>query len=167
VTRVPALYVAAVVLVLVGLWLRLARSTLPALRGDAAALPVPAAGPRSTVPADAIPANDYESIVAANIFSQTRVAPSVRFEPAGRAVKRAGPAAPRGPTLKLYGITLSPQGAVALIDADPKIPGAEIYHLGDLVAGARLVAITDSSVTLAKPSGPLVLYLLPARRRLP
>jgi len=128
VTRLPALYVAAVGLVLVGLWLRLARSSLPDPRADAAALPVPA----------------------------------------GQAVKRAAaPAAPRGPTLKLYGITLSPQGAVALIDADPKVPGAEIYHLGDLVAGARLVAITDSSVTLAKPSGPLVLRLPPARRRLP
>ena len=166
-TRLPALYVAAVGLVLVGLWLRLARSALPAPRADAA-IQVPAAGRRATAPADAVPATDYESIVAANIFSQTRVAPSVRFVPAGQAVKRAAaPAAPRGPTLKLYGITLSPQGAVALIDADPKVPGAEIYHLGDLVAGARLVAITDSSVTLAKPSGPLVLRLPPARRRLP
>ena len=129
---------------------------------------MPAAGRRATAPADAVPATDYESIVAANIFSQTRAAPSVRFVPAGQAVKRAAPAAaPRGPTLKLYGITLSPQGAVALIDADPKVPGAEIYHLGDLVAGARLVAMTDSSVTLAKPSGPLVLRLPPARRRLP
>jgi len=57
------------------------------------------------------------------------------------------------------------EGAVALIDADPNVPGAEIYRVGDLVAGARLVAITDSSVTLAQPSGPLVLRLQPAARR--
>jgi len=154
-------------LVLVGLWLRLARSALPAPRADAAALPVPAAGRRATAPADAVPATDYESIVAANIFSQTRTAPSVRFVPVGQAAKRAAPAAPRAPTLKLYGTTLSPQGAVAIIDADPKVPGAEIYRLGDLVAGARLVAITDSDVTLAKPSGPLVLRLPPAQRKKP
>src|SRR5438876_154479 len=75
--------------------------------------------------------------------------------------------APRGPRLTLYGTTVGPQGAVALIDADPKVPGAEIYRLGDVVAGAALVAITDSTVTLAEPSGPLVLHLRPAQRRKP
>ena len=166
--RVRVLYATAGVLALLGLWLRLARSALPSPRADAAELPAPAAGRGAPAPAQQPPAAGYEAIAAANIFSQTRAAPSVRFVPAGQAVKRAAPAAaPRGPTLKLYGITLSPQGAVALIDADPKVPGAEIYHLGDLVAGARLVAITDSDVTLAKPSGPLVLRLPPAQRKKP
>ena len=37
---------------------------------------------------------------------------------------------------------------------------AFLYHLGDVVAGARLVAITDSTVTLDRPTGgPLVLHL--------
>jgi len=38
-------------------------------------------------------------------------------------------------------------------------------RLGDLVAGARLIAITDSTVTLAQPSGPLVLRLPSAALR--
>jgi hypothetical protein len=104
----------------------------------------------------------YDAIVAANIFSPDRAPPAVRFSLPGQA---AAPAKPRGPTLRLYGITVGAQGAVALIDADPNIPGAEIYRLGDLVAGARIVAITDSTVTLAQPSGPLVLRLQPAQRR--
>jgi len=85
----------------------------------------------------------------------------VRFSLPGR---ETAPTKPRGPTLRLYGITVGAQGAVALIDADPNIPGAEIYRLGDLVAGARVLAITDSTVTLAEPSGPLVLRLQPAAR---
>src|SRR2546430_17189859 len=93
-----------------------------------------------------------------SIFSRTRTAPLVRFTPAGRAA-RGTAFASRRPPLKLYGITVGPQGAVALIDADPKIPGAEIYRVGDLVAGARLVAITDSTVTLAQPYRPLILRL--------
>jgi len=59
-------------------------------------------------------------------------------------------------------------GAVALIDADPKIPGAEIYHVGDRVAGATISSITDSTVVLARPSGPLTLHLpLAVRKKRP
>jgi hypothetical protein len=165
VTRVRSLYAAAAVLLLVGLWLRLARSPLP--RTDAASLPLPFAGQRASATAGATPPTSFEAIVTANILSQTRAAPPVRFSPAGRAGARPAAPAPRGPRLTLYGITVGPQGAVALIDADPKIPGAEIYRPGDLVAGAPLVAITDSTVTLAEPSGPLVLRLHPAQRRKP
>ena len=165
--RVRVLYATAGVLALLGLWLRLARSALPSPRADAAELPAPAAGRGAPAPAQQPPAAGFEAIAAANIFSQTRTAPSVRFVPVGQAAKRAAPAAPRAPALKLYGTTLSPQGAVAIIDADPKVPGAEIYRLGDLVAGARLVAITDSDVTLAKPSGPLVLRLPPTQGKKP
>jgi hypothetical protein len=104
----------------------------------------------------------YDAIVAANIFSPDRAPPAVRFSLPGR---ETAPPKPREPTLRLYGITVGAQGAVAIIDADPAIPGAEIYHLGDLVAGARVLAITDSTVTLAEPSGPLVLRLQPAQRR--
>ncbi len=155
-TTVRALYAAALVLGLLGLWLRLSRSPLP--QAAAAPLPLRTAGQPTTAPAGATAAPGYEAVVAANIFSQTRTAPLVRFAPAGRAA-RGTASRSRRPALKLYGITVGPQGAVALIDADPKIPGAEIYRIGDLVAGARLVEITDSTVTLAQPSGPLVLRL--------
>src|SRR5213593_5256970 len=163
-TIVRALSVAAVVLGLLGLWLRFSRSSLP--QAAAAPLPLRTAGQAATAPSGATAAPRYEAIVAANIFSQTRTAPLVRFAPAGR-VARGTASASRRPPLKLYGITVGPQGAVALIDADPKVPGAEIYRVGDLVAGARLVAITDSTVTLAQPSGPLVLHVQPAQRRKP
>src|SRR2546430_11555570 len=77
-----------------------------------------------------------------SIFSQTRTAPLVRFTPAGRAA-RGTAFASRRPPLKLYGITVGPQGAVALIDADPKIPGAEIYrseeHTSELQSQSNIV----------------------------
>jgi len=163
-TIVRALSVAAVVLGLLGVWLRFSRFPLP--QAAAAPLPLRTAGQAATAPAGASAAPRYEAIVAANIFSQARTAPLVRFAPAGRAVRGTASAAAR-PPLKLYGITVGPQGAVALIDADPKIPGAEIYRVGDLVAGARLVAITDSTVTLAQPSGPLILRLPSGDRNRP
>ena len=154
------LYVAAAAFLVTGLGLRLAR--IPLARVASAPLGLPVADTPDATPASAPPAPRYDAIVAANIFSQDRTAPAVRFSPPGRT---AAPTKPRGPTLRLYGITVGPQGAVAIIDADPHVPGAELYRLGDLVAGARLVAITDSTVTLAEPSGPLVLRLQPSARR--
>ncbi len=163
-TIVRALSAAAVVLGLVGLWLRLSPAPLP----QAAAAPLPLRTPGQPATAAAAPtaAPRYEAIVAANVFSQGRSAPRVRFAPAGRTV-RGTPSASRRPLLKLYGITVGPQGAIALIDADPKVHGAQIYRLDDLVAGARLVAITDSTVTLAQPSGPLILRLPSGDRHRP
>src|SRR5438128_6094502 len=85
-TIVRALSVAAVVLGLLGLWLRFSRSPLP--QAAAAPLPLRTAGQAATAPAGATAAPRYEAIVAANIFSQTRTAPLVRFAPAGRAARR-------------------------------------------------------------------------------
>src|SRR2546422_8595301 len=153
-TIVRALSVAGVVLGLLGLWLRFSRSPLP--QAAAAPLPLRNAARAATAPAGATGAPRYEAIVAANIFSQTRTAPLVRFAPAGRAV-RGTASASRRPPLKLYGITVGPQGALALIHAGPEIPGAEIYRVGDLVAGARLGAITHSTRPLAPPAGSLIL----------
>src|SRR2546428_4244710 len=149
-TIVRALSAAAVVLGLLGLWLRFSRPPLP--QPAAAPLPLRSAGQAATAPSGATAAPRYEAIVAANIFSQTRTAPLVRFAPAGRTA-RGTASASRRPPLKLYGITVGPQGAVALIDADPKIPGAEIYRVGDLVAGAPPVPIPDSTVPPPQPSG--------------
>jgi len=161
VTLVRSLFVAAATLLVAGLGLRLAPTPLP--RAEAAPLAVPAAAHPDGAPTSTPPIPRYDPIVAANIFSPDRTAPAVRFSIPGRAA--AAPTKPREPTLRLYGITAGPQGAVALIDADPKVPGAEIYHVGDRVAGARVLAITDSTVTLAEPSGPLVLRLQPVVRR--
>ena len=154
------LHVGAGVLVIAGLGLRLAPTSLP--QSGAATLAIPVEAHSDGTPAITSPVPGYDGIIAANIFSPDRTAPAVRFSLPGRTV---APTKSQGPTLRLYGITVGGQGPVALIDADPNVPGAEIYRLGDMVAGARLVAITDSTVTLAQPSGELVLRLQPARRR--
>src|SRR2546428_4318056 len=153
-TIVRTLSAAAVVLGLLGLWLRFSRSPLP--QTAAAPLPLRTAGQAATAPSGATAAPRYEAIVAANIFSQTRTAPLVRFAPAGRAA-RGTASASRRPPLKLYGITVGPQGAVALIDADPKIPGAEIYRVGDLVAVAVSFAVTASPLSASAPTRVLAL----------
>jgi hypothetical protein len=159
-TLVRGLYLAAAALLTAGLGLRLAPTPLP--RATAAPVAIPAEAQPDAAPPRTPAVPRYDAIVATNIFSQDRTAPAVRFLPPGRV---AAPTKPRGPTLRLYGVTVGPQGAVAIIHADPKIPGTEIYRLGDLVAGARLIAITDSTVTLAESSGPLVLHLQTAARR--
>lgn len=154
---------AAAGLAVVGAWVRLAPAGLPRA---VVALELPTALPAATATARGREAS-YEAVVAANIFSPTRAAPRVRFTPVGLTGGHPTRPVARGPVVQLYGITLGPQGAVALIHADPKIPGAQIYRIGDLVAGARLVAMTDSTVTLAQPSGPLVLRLASPRRSQP
>lgn len=161
-TLVRSLYAAAGALLIAGLGLRLAPTRLP--RAQAAPLDVPAEAQPEAAPTSTRPAPRSDAIIAANIFSPDRTPPAVRFSLPGRA---AAPTKPRGPTLRLYGITVGAQGAVAIIDADPSIPGGELYRVGDLVAGARVLAITDSTVTLAQPSGPLVLRLQRAARRGP
>lgn len=141
-----------------------------AFRLAPAASPVPAAAPPTqigpTVPGVAPPsmgAGSYDVIIASNVFSTTRAAPAARVVPEGLrrdtqtvADRRATPAEP---ATRVYGITRGAEGAVALIDADPDIPGAEVYRVGDQVRGARITAITDSTVVLGRPSGAVVLRL--------
>jgi len=104
-------------------------------------------------------------IVATNLFATNRRPPQHRFRPRGFEPPASTPApAP----IVLYGVTLAAGDPLALIDADPKVPGAEIYRVGQQVRDARLVAITDSTVTLAPLSGApaFVVHLrrAPARR---
>jgi hypothetical protein len=111
----------------------------------------------------------YAAIVAGNLFSPTRAPPAVRFtpnRPTGAAAPTPKPKPkPASPGIRLFGITKGPNGAVALIDADPKIKGAEIYRVGDRVAGSPISAISDSTVVIARPSGPFVLHLRSAVKR--
>lgn len=158
-----ALYGAAAALILIGLALRLAPASRPAadpVRGLPVAtkpLPVRVTSGNSSA---------YAPIAAGNVFSRTRKAPSIRFLPEGREAPEqvAAPARPRQPVFRLYGITVGADGAVALIDADPKIRGAELYRLGDLVGGYPISEITDSTVVISRKSGPLVLRLRAAQR---
>jgi hypothetical protein len=146
---VPILYGTAAVLTLSGLWLRIARPALPP--ADPAQLHLTPA-PRPATATGDVEAANYQPIVAANIFSETRAEPA-RPTPTPRVERPRDPAE----LLALHGTTIGPKGAVALI-------GAEVYRLGDIVAGAKVVAITDSTVTLERPSGSLVLHVPSSQR---
>jgi hypothetical protein len=145
---VPILYGTAAVLALSGLYLRVARPAMPAV--DPAQLRLPAGGQQQPAAAgDVAPAGTNDQlIVAQNIFSQTRGPEPAKTAP----TPRAGKPRNTGPDFALRGTTIGPRGAVALI-------GAEVHRVGDIVDGARLVAITDSTVTLERSSGPLVLHV--------
>jgi hypothetical protein len=155
-----ALYGVAAALALLGVGLRLAPARLP---GAEPALELPAATQLSQSQAILGDERSYAPIAAANVFSPTRTPPKVRFVPEGRASPdTAAPAPkPQPPLFRLYGITVTVKGATALIDADPKIPGAELYRLGDSIGGAPITVITDSTVVIDQTSGPLVLRLRP------
>jgi hypothetical protein len=150
------LYAVAGILLVAGLVLRLmpapALTTLAQAAETGAALP----GKVRVTPR---PAQDDAAIINENIFSASRSAPRVRYTPPdlapspepGRPVARAA-----SPGLHLLGTVA---GTAALMDADPRIPGAEIYQIGDVIRGKRLVAILDSTAVLEGPTGRTVLKL--------
>lgn len=161
-----ALYLAAAVLALAGLGLRLlpARPALPAAAPVAIAEPAPEPSPSERAQALLI----FQEIVQANIFSQDRTAPSERYVPPELAASEPAPGPVRAaPRLRLFGVAVGPTGAVALIDADPAIPGAEVYREGDLVRGLRLIEIRETAVVLEGDDGRTILTLPSSDRRSP
>lgn len=167
------LYVVAVVLAATGVALRLTPITRPVVelthpltaRVDDRAVSVAAQSPGRV----AAQAGD-DPIIAANIFSQSRLPPARRPALAG------APGAPGAhpptrsllaPTFALYGTTIGPRGAVALITTRARPDDAQVHYMGDTIAGARLVAITESTVTLLRASGPLVLHVVPDPHQTP
>ncbi len=163
VTRV--LYVLAGVLALGGLALRIApaRPTVPAT--PTVQLAQPAAEPSPSERAQALLA--FQEIVQANVFSQNRTPPAERYVPPELAAATPAPARAAAPRLRLFGVAVGPTGAVALIDADPAIPGAEVYREGDLVRGLRLIEIGETAVVLEGAEGRTVLTLPTSGRRSP
>jgi hypothetical protein len=154
------LYGIAGVFVVLGLGLRVAPARVPATQ-PAHRLPTAA------IPSDPASTGDerfYAPIAARNVFSQARTPPKVRFVPEGSSAPAPAVTVrqkPRAPALRLYGITA---GTIALIDADPKIRGAELYRVGERVGNGRITSITDSTVVISRPGGSLVLRL-PSNRR--
>jgi hypothetical protein len=104
------------------------------------------------------------AVVGGNIFSASRSAPRVRYTPpdlvASPETTRARPR-PAASGLRLFG-TVS--GTAALIDANPAVPGAEIYQIGDVVDGKRILAVTESTVVLEGSAGRAVLRLPPRQQ---
>lgn len=162
-TRRQARLVAAVsgAFLLLALWLRLAPPgvRLPALEQPQAAFAAETLPPG----ADAVEADAYGNVIEGNIFSPSREAPAARQQPSAGETPLARP--PR--RLRLSGIVRGPDGIVALIDADPAIPGAELYRLGDQVGPYRVEEATDSVVVLRGASGTQVLRLDSGPGRVP
>jgi hypothetical protein len=153
-------YFAAATFTAGGTALRLAPASAPEVTGTASvAAGTPGVPPRPSF-ADS---QRYAAVVAANAFSASRTAPETRFIPEGLR-KEAPPVVreprkPREVPVLLFGISRGPGGAVALIDADPAVPGAEVYRLGETVRDGRLTALGDTTVVLTRPSGRVVLRL--------
>jgi hypothetical protein len=151
----------SVALMLVALWLRLASPSvsLPTLEQPQAvfAAETPSLGAETVDPAA------YLNVIEGNILSPSREAPAA--QPASSANGTPLPRPVR--RLRLSGIVRGPDGIVALIDADPATPGAELYRLGDQVGAYRLEEATDSVVVLRGPSGTQVLRLDPGPGRVP
>jgi hypothetical protein len=159
-------YAAAALFIAAGAALRLAPVRGPEALDAAPVAAAAAPGPRRTPPPDT---QRYRTIVAMNAFSAARTAPATRFLPEGLR-RDTVPVArtarkPAEVPARLFGITRGPGGAVALIEADPTVPGAEVYQVGDEVRGGRITAIGDSTVVLSRPSGRIVLRLPDAGAR--
>jgi len=147
------LYGIAGVLVVAAAALRLAP---PAIRLPAVPAADSVAAPQvRDASAQAAALLSFEEIVRADMFSPDRQAPAERYVPPElrAAMTAARPEVPRLPRLQLFGVATGPAGAVALIDANPAIPGAEIYRLGDRVGIYRLESISDTLVVLRGDSG--------------
>jgi hypothetical protein len=116
---------------------------------------------------DAAALLSYQEIAGANIFAADRSPPTTRYVPPELAPQQATAVTnqPVAPRLRLYGVATGPTGAVALIDAEPSIPGAEIYRPGDSVRGLTLEEIAETYVVLSGPSGSVTLPLETPRSR--
>lgn len=159
--RITTLYVSAAVLALSGIALRLVPPQVPVL-----ALPPPtlaANPPRVDPAAQAAALLTYAAITEADVFAPDR-RPTVR---ARRPATTPAAGDHRAVAMRLFGVASGAAGAVALIDADPVIPGAEIYRLGDRIAGYTITTIADTLVVLDGAAGRRVLTLQQTARRLP
>lgn len=161
------LYGMATLLLVVGSVLRVAPARVDVPPAEPLIVAEPPAQASAAEQAEAL--LTYEGIVRANVFSQQRTPPAVRYMPPELVAEEtpAQPQATSAPRLRLFGVAVGPTGAVALIDADPRIPGAEVYRVGDVVGNARLVAIEDTAVVLEGPEGRQRLTLPSSSRRSP
>jgi len=169
VSAVRLLYLAAAALLATGVALRIVPlrpittdsvPRAPASVGDGStAVPVQAGS--------AVHVTAPDPILSADIFTPSRAAPP---RPATEQVRNPKPrtvTTPHEPTVKLFGTTIGPDGAVALIDFPGHEREAHLYRIGDTLAGARLTAITDSTVTLVRGSTALLLRLPPVAASTP
>ena len=105
---------------------------------------------------------DANAIVAFNMFSASRAAPTARYTPPGAggmasdasdASMQSEPAAPSAPPPRVYGTMTGPNGATALIEGDSAGSSSRLYREGDRVGAWRIVKILPSSVVVTGPAG--------------
>jgi hypothetical protein len=162
------LYTAAAVLALIGVVLRAVPS--PVSTESVPQIIVADLAPSAAVAESGADPTAFLAVVNANIFSQDRQPPAERYIPPELREEVEPTAAPAssGPRLpRLFGVVVGPADTVALIDADPSIPGAEVYRPGELVGDSRLVSVSDTAVVLEGPAGRRVLTLPSSSRRTP
>lgn len=135
---------------------------LPSATTDGPAAALPAGPPQAG--GETVDLAAYRPIVEGNVLSPTRQPPEERAEAEAVAPSPARPA-DASPRYRLAGLIQGRDGVMALIDADPDVPGAEIYRLGDRVGPYTFVEATDTSVVLRGPSGTQVLVLDPSPGR--
>ena len=98
-------------------------------------------------------------VVASDIFSATRAAPTQRYNPnAGDAESQpvgAGSVSPYSYEAlpRLSGVVRGPAGTLALMQPDSEGASGRLYRTGDRIGGYRVVRIDDSSVVVAGQRG--------------
>ncbi|MGH7553163.1 MAG: hypothetical protein ACREMQ_09090 [Longimicrobiales bacterium] len=113
-----------------------------------------------------------QSIIKANIFSSTRKAPAVRYNPFTPDADLYAPPIPYSEPAdaanltdeeavpKLYGTIIGPRGAAALMRLDPAQPEARLYLEGERGGAYRVIKVSVDSVVLSGPRGQVVLKLI-------
>jgi hypothetical protein len=161
------LWLGAAALALGGAALRVAPPPpLPVAPAVPAPPPIRTAVQPPEPPADAA---RYTPVVQSNIFSASRTPPEKRYSPNAEADSapppKPKPKKPAPPPIRVFGITKDTRGGIAIIEADPKVRGPELYRLGDRLAGGTIASITDSSVIVVRPGGKVIFPLVTRERQ--
>ena len=156
------LYIAAALLGILGVGIQFAWPTARGRGEGPAAVPLPAANAPELQPQPG--PSTFEDIVALNVFSEARVPPRRRYVPPGSSDSTPRPEArarprPTAPPYRLFGTIVESDDTTALIDSNPKVPGAELYRVGDRIGRLRIISIREDAVVLDGPGGRRVLRL--------
>jgi hypothetical protein len=123
-------------------------------------------------PAAPLDVTANQIIVQGNIFSASRKAPAVRYNPFEPDWGSADPATPEPAAdtasataagdgvPKLFGTMIGARGSAALLRLDPALLEAQLYREGDRAGRYRVEKINEQSVVLRGPAGRVVLRLV-------